>query len=59
MARTTARPEIVKAGGRTLSFLRLTITDAGRQAIDTGGVEFIAGARWCASGVAVERRRRT
>jgi hypothetical protein len=27
-----ARPEIVKAGGRTLSMLRLTITDAGRQA---------------------------
>jgi hypothetical protein len=26
-----ARPEIVKAGGRTLSMLRLTITDAGRQ----------------------------
>jgi hypothetical protein len=28
-----ARPEIVKAGGRTLSMLRLTITDAGRRAI--------------------------
>jgi hypothetical protein len=28
-----ARPEIVKAGGRTLSMLRLTITDAGRQAL--------------------------
>jgi hypothetical protein len=27
-----AKPEIVKAGGRTLSMLRLTITDAGRQA---------------------------
>ena len=27
-----ANPEIVKAGGRTLSMLRLTITDAGRQA---------------------------
>jgi hypothetical protein len=27
-----ARPEIVKAGGRTLSMLRLTITDAGRRA---------------------------
>jgi len=28
-----ARPEIVKAGGQTLSMLRLTITDAGRQAL--------------------------
>jgi hypothetical protein len=28
----TASPEIVKTGGRTLSMLRLTITDAGRQA---------------------------
>jgi hypothetical protein len=28
-----ARPEIVKAGGRTLSLLRLTITDLGRQAL--------------------------
>ena len=28
-----ARPEIVKAGGRTLSMLRLTITDTGRRAI--------------------------
>jgi hypothetical protein len=28
-----AKPEIVKAGGRTLSMLRLTITDAGRQAL--------------------------
>jgi hypothetical protein len=28
-----ARPEIVKAGGRMLSMLRLTITDAGRRAI--------------------------
>ena len=28
-----ARPEIVKAGGRTLSMLRLTITDAGRRAL--------------------------
>jgi hypothetical protein len=27
-----ASPEIVKAGGRTLSMLRLTMTDAGRQA---------------------------
>jgi hypothetical protein len=26
-------PEIVKAGGRTLSVLRLTITDVGRQAL--------------------------
>jgi hypothetical protein len=29
----TANPEIVKAGGRTLSMLRLTITDAGRRAL--------------------------
>jgi hypothetical protein len=29
----TANPEIVKAGGRTLSMLRLTITDLGRQAL--------------------------
>jgi hypothetical protein len=28
-----AKPEIVKAGGRTLSMLRLTITDAGREAL--------------------------
>jgi hypothetical protein len=28
-----AKPEIVKAGGRALSLLRLTITDAGRRAI--------------------------
>jgi hypothetical protein len=28
-----ARPEIVKAGGRTLSMLRLTITDDGRRAL--------------------------
>jgi hypothetical protein len=28
-----AKPEIVKAGGRTLSMLRLTITDAGRRAL--------------------------
>jgi hypothetical protein len=28
-----AKPEIVKAGGRTLSMLRLTITDIGRQAL--------------------------
>jgi hypothetical protein len=28
-----ARREIVKAGGRTLSMLRLTITDGGRQAL--------------------------
>jgi hypothetical protein len=28
-----AKPEIMKAGGRTLSMLRLTITDAGRQAL--------------------------
>jgi hypothetical protein len=28
-----AKPEIVKAGGRTLSMLRLTITDARRQAL--------------------------
>jgi hypothetical protein len=28
-----ARPEIVKAGGRTVSMLRLTITDLGRQAL--------------------------
>jgi hypothetical protein len=28
-----ATPEIVKAGGRTLSLLRLTITDAGRRAL--------------------------
>jgi hypothetical protein len=27
------KPEIVKAGGRTVSMLRLTITDAGRQAL--------------------------
>jgi hypothetical protein len=27
------KPEIVKAGGRTLSMLRLTITDTGRQAL--------------------------
>jgi hypothetical protein len=30
-----AKPEIVKAGGRTLSFLRLTITSAGRRALNT------------------------
>jgi hypothetical protein len=29
----TANPEIVKAGGRTLSLLRLAITDLGRQAL--------------------------
>jgi hypothetical protein len=29
----TANPEIVKAGGRTLSMLRLAITDRGRQAL--------------------------
>jgi hypothetical protein len=29
----TANPEIVEAGGRTLSMLRLTITDAGRRAL--------------------------
>jgi arylamine N-acetyltransferase len=29
-----ASPEIVKAGGRTLSMLRLTITDTGRQALE-------------------------
>jgi hypothetical protein len=29
----TASPEIVKAGGRTLSLLRLAITDLGRQAL--------------------------
>ena len=28
-----AQPEIVKAGGRTLSMLRLTITDLGQQAL--------------------------
>jgi hypothetical protein len=28
-----AKPEIVKAGGRTLSMLRLTITDLGRQTL--------------------------
>jgi hypothetical protein len=28
-----AKPEIVKAGGHTLSMLRLTITDVGRQAL--------------------------
>ena len=28
-----ANPEIVKAGGRTLSLLRLTITDLGRQTL--------------------------
>jgi hypothetical protein len=28
-----ARPEIVNAGGRTLSMLRLTITDDGRRAL--------------------------
>jgi hypothetical protein len=28
-----AKPEIMKAGGRTLSMLRLTITDLGRQAL--------------------------
>jgi hypothetical protein len=28
------RPEIVKAGGRTPSMLRLTITDAGRRAME-------------------------
>ena len=28
-----AKPEIVKAGGRTLSMLRLTITDAGRRVL--------------------------
>jgi hypothetical protein len=28
-----AKPEIVKAGGRTLSMLRLTITDAGLRAL--------------------------
>jgi hypothetical protein len=28
-----AKPAIVKAGGRTLSMLRLTITDSGRQAL--------------------------
>ena len=28
-----AQPDIVKAGGRTLSLLRLTITDLGRQAL--------------------------
>jgi hypothetical protein len=28
-----AKPEIVKADGRTLSMLRLTITDIGRQAL--------------------------
>jgi hypothetical protein len=28
-----AKPEIVKADGRTLSLVRLTITDAGRQAL--------------------------
>jgi hypothetical protein len=30
---TVAKPEIVKAGGRTLSMLRLTITEAGRRAL--------------------------
>jgi hypothetical protein len=30
-----AKPETVKAGGRTLSFLRLRITDAGRRALNT------------------------
>jgi hypothetical protein len=29
----TANPQIVKAGGRTLSMLRLTINDLGRQAL--------------------------
>jgi hypothetical protein len=29
------KPETVKAGGRTLSFLRLRITDAGRRALNT------------------------
>ena len=28
-----AKPEVVKAGGWTLSMLRLTITDLGRQAL--------------------------
>jgi hypothetical protein len=28
-----AQPDIVKAGGRTLSMLRLTITDLGQQAL--------------------------
>jgi Triosephosphate isomerase len=28
-----AKPEVVKAGGRTLSFVRVVITDAGRQAL--------------------------
>jgi hypothetical protein len=32
-----ANPEIVKAGGRTLSMLRLTITDVGRQALAGSG----------------------
>jgi hypothetical protein len=30
-----AKPETVKAGGRTLSFLRLRITDAGRRALNS------------------------
>jgi hypothetical protein len=29
-----ANPEVVKAGGRTLSFVRVAITDAGRRAVD-------------------------
>jgi hypothetical protein len=33
MRLAVAKPEIVKAGGRTLSMLRLTITDIGRQAL--------------------------
>jgi hypothetical protein len=33
----TANPEIVKAGGRTLSMLRLTITDVGRRALVGSG----------------------
>jgi hypothetical protein len=28
-----ARPDVVKAGGRTLSMLRLTITDTGQRAL--------------------------
>jgi hypothetical protein len=38
-----ARPEIVKAGGRTLSMLRLTITDTGRRAI--AGMQLARGQR--------------
>jgi hypothetical protein len=32
----TARRDIVKAGGKTVEVVRITITDAGRRAIDRG-----------------------